>query len=70
MIVTRRIRRRMGGISVLLARVSRLGFNGRREGIYWSRLVFSGWVNGVILGRRLGCVSGILLENLRWLDRN
>lgn len=64
MIKTRLIGRRMGGISVQLARVVPLGFNGRSEGIYWSRVVWSGWVNGVILGMRLGCVSGILLVEI------
>ena len=61
---TRLIGRRMGGISVQLVRVVPLGFNGRSEGIFWSRVVWSGWVDGVILGRRLGCVSGNLLVEI------
>ena len=34
--------------------------------------MWSGWVHGVILGRRLGCVSGFLLVEIIkgcWLDR-
>ena len=72
MIKTRLIRPRMGGISVQLAHVVPLGFNGRSEGVYWSRFGLAGCVNWVILGRRLAVSLGSYLWSLYkdcWLDR-